>query len=156
MKQIISILLVTLIFCIPVFSQGAEKIQEFENITCEDYLMRINGAAMEAQNDPTASVYIFVYEGKENVFNSRKHKMELMLPAIGSAKAKINSIKDYLSIFRGYSIENFTFIEAGFRENLTVEIWRVPASATPPKSSPTLKKIKHRKGKAQGFCLGCC
>ena len=155
MKQIISILLVTLIFCISAFSQEAVKMQEFEDTVCEDFLSRMDGVIAESQNNPSATIYVFVYEGRELKYNNRKNKMEKVLPAFGSAKVKINSMKIFIER-RGISIETFTFIEAGFRENLTVEMWVVPNGATPPKPSPTLEKIRYRKGKAIGFCLWCC
>jgi hypothetical protein len=53
-------------------------------------------------------------------------------------------------------VERFNFIEAGFREKLTVEIWLAPNGATLPKPTPTLTKMKYRKGKAVGFCIDCC
>ncbi|HQU84444.1 MAG TPA: hypothetical protein PKY59_15005, partial [Pyrinomonadaceae bacterium] len=75
---------------------------------------------------------------------------------IGSAKAKIESMKKYISNVKKLSLENFSFIEAGFRENSTIVFWNVPKGAEPPKPTPTLKKMKYRKGKAKGFCLYCC
>jgi hypothetical protein len=150
MVKIIPILFALLIFCTSsVFSQEAVKIQEFKDTACEDYLARMDSVLTEAQNNPTAQVYVFVYEGRELKYNNRKNKMEWVFPAFGSAKAKISSIKKR---YREFSAERFTFVEAGFRENLTLEIWNVPPGAILPKPSPTLTKMKHRKGKPTGFC----
>lgn len=113
MKKIIPLLLVTLIFCISAFSQEVIKMQEFENPTCEEYLNRMDSVIAEAQNNPSATIYIFVYEGKENIYNSRKQKRELKLPTVDLAKVKINSMNKFMKV-RVPSIKNITFIEAGF------------------------------------------
>ena len=52
--------------------------------------------------------------------------------------------------------EKFVFVESGFLEDFKVELWNVPDGATPPKPTPTLKRMKYRKGKPVGFCLGGC
>ncbi len=48
--------------------------------------------------------------------------------------------------------EKIVFIEAGFREKLTIEFWLVPLGAEPPKPNPTLKKMKYQKGKPLDLC----
>ena len=155
-KQFFSFLLALLFaFSVTAQNRDARKIDEFENISCDEYLMRIDAAMVEAHNNPSSTVYVLIYEGKELKYNSRKKKTESVLPNFGSAKAKIRSIEKYLSI-RKFPAERFEFVKAGFRENLTVEIWLVPAGATLPKPTPTLTKMKYRKGKATGFCIWCC
>ena len=143
------------LFCDSALSQSAEKLDEFENIPCDDYLARMDAAMNEAYKNPLSTVYLLIYEGKEMKYNSRKRKTELVFPGFGSAKAKIDSVKRYMSL-RTFPIERFKFIKAGFRENSTVEIWIVPTEAIPPKSTPTLTKMKYRKGKSTGFCWWCC
>ena len=155
MKITFLALLFTIIFCVSVFSQEAEKVDEFGRISCDDYLARMDNAINEATNHPNSTVYILIYEGKETRYNSRKKKDELVLPTIGSARAKIDSIKEYLSR-RKISAENFSFVEAGFREEPAVEIWLVPKESLPPKPTPTIDKMKYRGGKARGFCTWCC
>jgi hypothetical protein len=115
----------------------------------------MDNAINEASNNPSSIVYILIYEGKELKYNVRKKKDELALPIFGTAKAKINSIKKYLSL-RKSPVKNFSFIEAGFRETPAVEIWIAPNWASPPKPTPTILKMKYRKGKAIGFCIDCC
>lgn len=156
MKKIIFALFFCNLFCIAAFSQEAVKVDEFDNPSCEDYLVRMDNIGIASVDEPTAKVYVFVYEGRELVFNARKKDFQLLLPTYGQAKSKIKSMKERLSFFRGYSIKNFVFIKGGFRENLAVEFWIVPKGANPPKPSPTLAKMKYRKGKSLGFCLGCC
>lgn len=153
MKTIFSVSFFCILFCASAFSQEAQKLDEFERITCDDYLARMDNTINEARNNPSSTIYILVYEGKEIKYNSRKKKDELALPTFGSAKAKIDSMKIYLAKF---GVENFSFIEAGFRETWIVEIWLAPKGASPPKPTPTVTKMKHRKGKAIGFCTWCC
>ncbi len=78
-----------------------------------------------------------------------------ILPRIGKANSRIDLIKKHLKFLR-YSTKNIVFINGGFRENLTAEFWLVPRNAEPPKLTPTLKKIKHRKGKAPKLQMGDC
>ena len=155
MKVIISALLFCILFSVSAFSQEAEKIDEFENIPCDDYLARMDYAMVKASDNPSSMIYVLIYEGKELKYNSHKNKNELVYPNFGSAKAKISSMKKYVSS-REFPVERFTFVSAGFRKNLTVEIWLKSTSETPPKPAPTLTKMKYRKGKAAGFCLWCC
>ncbi|CAN5844012.1 hypothetical protein BH20ACI4_BH20ACI4_18680 [soil metagenome] len=155
MKILFSALLFCLLFCVSAFAQEAEKIDEFSNIPCDDYLARVDAAIYQAHNNPTSIVYVFIYEGKEYIYNWRKKKTEYVLPANGSAKAKIASMKEYFST-KKVLVKNIKFIEAGFRENSTVEFWLVPNGVEPPKPVPTLETMKYRKGKAKGFCIDCC
>lgn len=153
--------LLTIIFCLfsaAVFAQTDEgrKIDEFADIPCDGYLARMDAVLVTAQNNPSSTVYVLIYEGKELKYNSRKKKKELVLPTFGSAEAKIRSIKKYFFSFRKFKGKNFTFVKGGFRESSGVEIWLVPAGGIPPKATPTIKKMKYRKGKATGFCTDCC
>lgn len=155
MKVLFSALLFCIFFCVSTFAQEAEKIDEFSNLSCDEYLARVDGALVQAHNNPSSMIYVFIYEGKENIYNWRKKKTESVYPARGSAKAKIASIKKYL-LTKKILIKNIMFVEAGFRENLTVEFWLVPDGIVPPKSAPTLETMKYRKGKPTGFCIDCC
>ena len=157
MKKLLLSLLTFFSFVVFVSAQtnGVGKIDEFNNLPCDEYLSRFDAALQKAYENPASTVYILIYEGKESKFDSKKKKFKLVLPRFGSAKAKIVSMRNYLLV-RNFSADRFSFIETGLREELTVEFWLVPSGATPPKLSPTLKKIKYQKGKAHGFCIGCC
>lgn len=155
--KIIGFILSILILCSSVFAQEAQKMDEVGDINCEDYLARINNFNLSLRNDPTSKVYILIYEGKERRYNSQKGKTEPVLPAYGSAKARIRSIKQYFKTYKQENLlERIVFVEAGFREEFTFEFWQVPAGATPPNPTPTLTKIKYRKGKPKVFCVSCC
>lgn len=156
MKKIFSALFFCFVFSVCVFSQRAEMIDAFSNNVCDEYLMRVDRMLIEATQNPNSTIYVFVYEGKENDQLHRKDTRKLFSPAIGSARTKIESMSKYIRNVRKASIENIKFVEAGFRENAAVEFWVVPNGVEPPKPTPTLKKMKYRKGKARGFCLYCC
>ena len=54
--------------------------------------------------------------------------------------------------FRRFDEKRIVFIEGGFREKFTIELWVVPDGKLPPTSTPTLTKMKYRKGKPQDSC----
>lgn len=142
-------------FCVSVFSQEAIKVDEFETITCEDYLARMDNFMIQSQNDPNMTPYIIIYEGKEWKYDYKKDERKLLLPTVGLAKAKIRSMKQYMTM-KGVSPKRFMFIEGGFKEKFTVEMWFIPLGAEAPKPAPTLTKMKYRKGRSSGYCVGCC
>lgn len=154
MKRLIPTSLFPLVFCISVFSQEAKQFDEFGDLYCDDYLARMDYPRNEVKNNPSSTMYVLVYEGKE-----RKND-KLTLPAFGQARARIHSMKELIKRFwtngEEVPVGRFKFVHAGFRENFTVEFWLIPKGATPPKPTPTLTKMKYRRGKATGFCLGCC
>lgn len=108
-----------------------------------------------ASENPNATIYVIIYEGREARYNKRLHKMEMALPRIGTAEAKFRSIKTYASI-RGFPVSRINFIKGGFREDLTVEIWLVPVGSQPPTPTPSVTKMRYIKGKPHGFCTDCC
>lgn len=158
MKKIILAFIFCLTSSICAFSQKAELIDGIGSVNCETYLAFAEKTMIEQTNNPNAKTYIFVYEGKELIpvyKNGKFIKDKSVLPKIGLATAKIQSMKARIKRAK-ISLDNFVFVKGGFRENFMVEIWSVPNGAKPPKSTPTLKKMKYGKGKAKGFCLGCC
>ena len=150
MKKILTLIILSFCFLtISAVAQEARKIDEFGKIFCDDYLARIDGIIVSLKELPSSKVFVMVYEGKESFFSSSKSR----LPQYGQANAYINSIKKRLSILYNINLDNFVFLKAGFRENLIIEFWSVPVGATPPTPTPTLKKMKYRKGKPRGFCI---
>lgn len=149
MKLIIStILLLSLFSC--AFAQAARKIDEFGKIYCDDFLARKDDFAFLLYGEPTSIGYILVYEGKYNL-RKNETQTQVVLPLIGEAKAYINTMKKRFKV-SGFPLERLIFVNAGFRENFTLEFWIVPLGAKPPMPTPKLKKMKHRKGKAGDFC----
>ena len=155
-KQFLSLLILLLfIFSVSGQTKDAQKIDEFGFANCDDYVARMDVFWIELSNLPEAKGYVFVYEGKSDIStydrNSNRRREKYVLPKVGEAKARIRTMKKRLE-YNNYSPERVVFMEAGFRDKYTVEFWLVPKGAIPPKPTPTLKKIKHRKGKPGDFC----
>jgi hypothetical protein len=148
------------LFAVSVFSQteASRKFDEFSFINCDEYLARMQNVYLEQKNKPNSKVYFVVYEGmiKTPIYKDGKViKSMNILPQFGMADAKIKSMKKWLSRQKAPP-ENFIFVNGGFRDYFGVEIWLVPPGGDLPEPTPTLKKIKYRKGKPTGFCLECC
>lgn len=152
MKHIIFALLFSGVVFGQAFSQQSEKFDEFEEVPCDDYLGRMDSAFLRAHENPGTVLYILVYGGKERSWSNLKNRVELVLPTPRSQAAKIRSMNQYVKL-RKFSIQRVKFIKSGFRENLSLEMWLVPSGAEVPKATPTLAKMRYRKGKAVGFCL---
>lgn len=158
MKKTILALLFCFTFSICAFSQKAELIDGIGSVNCETYLAFADNMMIQQANNPNAKTYIFIYEGKEPIpvyKNGKFIKDKSVLPKFGLANARIQSMKTRMKIYKT-PLENYVFVKGGFRENFMVEIWSVPNGVEPPKPTPTLKKMKYGKGKAKGFCIGCC
>jgi hypothetical protein len=151
--------LISLAFALCAQTKEARMFDVFTGfISCEDYLARMDGVFAQKGSEPDSKIYFIVYEGRDQrqVYKSGKFiGYRSALPQKGLAQIRIDSIKRRLSL-RKIPLENFVFVSGGFREIFTVEIWIVPKTAQSPKPSPTLKKMKYRKGTPKGFCSGCC
>jgi hypothetical protein len=145
-----------LIFTLTVFAQSKEavKIDEFESVSCDDYLARMDNVFITQKNNQNSKIYVFIYEGKikqdvqDKNYNTIGYKE--VLPAYGEVNARISTMKKRISLSN--SLENFVFVKGGFRKIYSTEFWLIPNGAIPPKPTPTLPKLNYRKGKARGFC----
>jgi hypothetical protein len=155
MKLIASIILFLSLFSC-VFAQEARKVNEFGTPTCEDFLLRKDYFVIELANNPSSIGYILVYEGKvaETDYSGKEPRTYYVLPHYGEANAYIKLMKLGFKHSQ-FPLERLVFVKAGFREKLGFEFWLVPRNTTPPKPTPTLKKIKYRKGKANRVCEVC-
>ena len=153
MKNLLFGLLILFSLVVTVSAQTVEaiKVDEKKAMTC-DYLQGYldNFFAQIMNNSETAKGYIIVYEGK---VPSYKKDNKTINPPRGYAKSWIQTVKNDMK-FRVIDNKKIIFINGGFRNDFTVEFWIVPIGATPPKASPTLEKIKYRKGKATDICEG--
>lgn len=155
MKKLILLFIYSLLLCVGIYAQDVTKIVEIKNTPCDEYLAEMDNTMIVSNYNPTAKIYVLVYEGREREYNYIKKGYEVLYPIKGSAEAKIESIKKYHSV-RKFSGDNFVFIKAGFRENSSAEFWLVPEGAKPPEPEPAVKEFKYRKGRAVGFCTYCC
>ena len=101
------------------------KFDEFPSIAFDDTKARLDNLAIELQNAPDATAYIFVYAGR----NSRT----------GQADALGRRAADYLVNSRGVDSRRVNIINGGYREEDYIEIWICPPGATAPQASPTVQ-----------------
>lgn len=113
-----------------VFAQTASplpaKIDEFGDINYEDTAARADNFAVVLQNNPGAQAYIIAYRGRD------------ALPGVGTRYPR--RIKNYLVKNRGIAPERVVTIDGGRHEasETKVEVWLVPAGASPPPPSSTI------------------
>lgn len=91
----------------------------------DDQKARLDNLAVELQNDPSTTAYVFVYGGR----TSRTGQADRL-----GARAR-----NYLVHQRGISQSRIIVFNGGFREEDCVELWIVPRGATPPQPRPTVQ-----------------
>ena len=114
----------------------ASKFDEYGNIRFNDEKARLDNYAIQLQNDPNARGAIIAYGGRRG----RR----------GEAQARANRARDYLVNTRGIDAGRIDTIDGGYRDELTVELWVVPAGATAPTASPTVQEseVQFTRGRA--------
>ena len=95
--------------------------------TCsfDDQKARLDNLAVELQNDPSSTTYIFAYGGRTS--------------RVGQADRLGARARDYLVTLRGIDSSRIVVVNGGFREEDCVELWIVPSGATPPQPRPTVQ-----------------
>jgi hypothetical protein len=141
-----------IICCALAFNQTAlavdepREIDEYGDVCCEDEMARLDGFAVELQNNPEAQGYIIFYGGRSysTCYNHRPR-----IPRRGEAEARAARIKPYLVIHRGLNPERIIVVFGGFRESWTAELWLVPRGSQAPAPTPTLqpRDIRYRRGR---------
>jgi hypothetical protein len=91
----------------------------------DDQKARLDNLAVELQNDPSGSAYIFGYGGRTS--------------RTGEADRLLTRARDYLVNKRAIDASRIVLVNGGFREDDCVEMWIVPSGATPPQPRPTLQ-----------------
>jgi hypothetical protein len=91
----------------------------------DDLKARLDNLAVELQNDPTTTTYIFAYGGRTS--------------QIGQADRLLARARDYIVSQRGIDASRIVLVNGGFREEDCVELWIVPRGATTPQPSPTVQ-----------------
>ena len=76
------------------------------------------------RNDPSAIAYLHCYGGRKGY--------------AGEARRRCERAAGYLSKRPGVRAANVVTRDAGFREDLTVELWLIPFKAMAPQASPTV------------------
>jgi hypothetical protein len=150
MKRITVIFAIILLAVVSLASQvpQAELIDEFGWVSCEDLRARLDTFLAVLSNKPGAMGLVYVYEGKYEVvvYDKKDRRTEVRLPVIGEAAHRTNIFRVHFG-FRKFDPNRYLFIDGGYRENFTVQLWIVPNGATPPPAKPTQGRMKYRKGK---------
>ena len=94
------------------------KFDEYYDIARNDEKARLDNYAIQLQSEPGSQGYIIVYPSR------RARPSE--------AQARATRISDYLVNSRGIDANRFTITMGAAREDWLVELWIVPAGATPP------------------------
>jgi hypothetical protein len=111
---------------------NARRFDEYPSIAFDDEKARLDNLAIEMQNDPNATGYIFVYGGR----TSRP----------GQADRLGSRAKDYLANSRGIDARRLVVTDGGYRETDYFELWLVPQGAQPPQPTPTVQPGDVRPG----------
>lgn len=90
----------------------------------DDLKARLDNLAVELQNDPSTTTYIFAYGGRTS--------------PTGQAGRLLERARDYLITDRGIDASRIIQVNGGFREEDCVEVWIVPRGAAAPQPSPTV------------------
>ena len=100
--------------------QPPRKFDEYGNIRFNDEKARLDNYAIQLQNEPGSTATIIVYGS-----------------CAGEAQQRGDRAKDYLVNTRGIEAGRITVIDGGCRSELLVQLWIVPAGATPPAAETT-------------------
>jgi PEGA domain len=100
-----------------------KRFDEFPSLTHDDDKARLDTFAIELQNSPGATGYIIAYSGRR----SRP----------GEADRMGQRAVEYLTTMRGITRSRLVFVNGGYRESNTFELWLVPQGAEAPKPTPS-------------------
>lgn len=112
----------------------SRKVDEVSNYNWEELMLRLDFCAVLLQNEPAASAYIIVYDGRRSLR--------------GEVQGWMDCVRNYLVERRGLDANRVRIVNGGYRGNKTVELWLVTPADSPPKATPTVKPqdVKFRKG----------
>lgn len=102
-----------------------QRFDEFPSISYDDDKARLDNFAIELQNMPGARGFVIVYAGR----TSRP----------GEADRLAARARDYLVGVRGIDPNRIVTVNGGYRERNSYELWLVPAGASPPQPTPTVR-----------------
>src|SRR5215213_10752890 len=107
-----------------------KRFDEFPSIAHDDDKARFDNLAIELQNNPGATGYVIAYAGR----NSRA----------GEADRMGRRAIEYLTGMRGLSADRVRFINGGYRDSNSFELWLVPQGAEAPRPTPTVSPDERR------------
>ncbi|HEX8282529.1 MAG TPA: hypothetical protein VF588_04205 [Pyrinomonadaceae bacterium] len=103
---------------------ASRKIDEYGNIRWRDERVRLDNLVIEIHNDPTAVAYLVCYGGRTG--------------RAGEARRRCERAANYLKRTQGIEPSRVVTVDGGFREELTVELWKPQAGTTMPAVVPTV------------------
>lgn len=145
LRKALQTILLTVLLSMVSFAQGeldetivyepakAIKIQEFGRTGECELGALIDVFLIELQNDPTATGHIILYQGTN------------VLPAEYDSNINERRIRTYISQ-RRFDESRIVFVNGGFREELSNELWLTPAGAEAPQPTDTVAKPTLPKG----------
>lgn len=139
LRKIVQILILTGLFSTISFAQeeinetinqesaSARKIHEFGRTGECELGAIIDSFLIELNEDASAKGYIIFYKGKD------------FLPAYFDSNPNEKRVRNYIFL-RKFDQSRIVFVDGGFREEMSNELWLVPQGAVAPKPSRTVKK----------------
>jgi hypothetical protein len=104
--------------------EDSRKFDEYSNLSFDEEKKHLNDFSTQLQSERNAKGYIIAYAGRR--------------ARIGEAQAQADRAKNYLVKERGIEARRIVWIDGGYREELTVELWVRPNGWLAPKASPTV------------------
>jgi hypothetical protein len=101
-----------------------KRFDEFPSVAFDDDKARLDNLAIELQNSPGSTGYVIAYAGRGT--------------RAGEADRMGRRALDYLTTARGIGRDRLIFIDGGYRESNSFELWVVPQGAEAPRPTPTL------------------
>lgn len=104
--------------------EAPKRFDEFPSVAHDDDKARLDNLAIELQNNPGSIGYVVAYAGRSS--------------RAGEGDRMGQRAIEYLTTTRGLSNDRVRFINGGYRESNTFELWLVPQGAAPPAPTPTV------------------
>ena len=102
----------------------AVKFDEWGKLRLSDEKARLDNFAIQLTNQDGLEGYIIVYAGRK--------------ATVAEAQLHANRARDYVINVRKVDPQRVNAIDGGYHEEFTVQLWVLPAGATPPPVMPTL------------------
>lgn len=113
-----------------------DKYDEWGDVAFNDEKTHLDKIANQAKEWPLSIIHLVIHAGRT--------------ACVGEAKARGLRAKNYL-VSRGVEEERIVWVDAGWRKNLSVEVWIWPPQMGKPEVSSDLD-IKRSQVKLQGSC----
>ncbi len=120
------VLLFTSVYTLPQEQSGRalRLIDSYGDTPCDDLKAHLDNIAAYLNNEPKSKVYILGYSGRDSPLTRvRQH---------------LNIARPFMFYVRGVDMNRVVTINAGYREQLTIEAWLVPEGVAPPAPSSTV------------------